>query len=222
MAGRPRTELPASARAEVIRQARDRGRGAPAIVRATGYPERFVRRVLSEERLSRPHVRTRSWDQEAPARLRPDKWSGAYTHDDHLRLNLGPSSFVRLARELGRSPDAIRVRASVLGLCISDRRVDLSLAQAAALAGRDVVSLLAAVRRGDLSARQVEGVWRVWPTELRTWALADLARVVLRRSADEYTMLGLLVGLWGASPDTDRKREAAAKGRGKAARGGEE
>lgn len=202
MAGRPRSEVPGPVRAEIVRQARVLRRGLPRIVRATRYPEHQVRMVMDEEGLRRPQVKSRAWDIEAPRYLRPDKYPEhiPYTHDDHLRHTLGERSPKRIAGELGRTPDAVRSRASFLGLSVQG--LDMSLLEAAKLCGRDVVSLMAAARRKELAARRVDETWRVHPSQLRDWVLEDIRRVVWRESSDWYAMLGLLLGRWG---NGDRK-----------------
>lgn len=213
--GRPASLATDAERREIIRQARVLRRGRSRIARSLHLPERTVRRILLEEGLVQRTVRSRSWSAEAPAHLRPDNWEGPYTHDTHLRQSAGPSRPKRLARELGRTVDAVRVRLAILGISLTATAPDITLAEAARLMGRDVESLLAAARRKELAARRVEDRWRVHPADLRTWAIADLARIRWARSADPDAMAGLIAGLWGVSPNAKDK----GKGKGNAKKG---
>jgi hypothetical protein len=175
------------------------------MARRLGLSEWQVRKLLAQVGLAGRRSR---WTEPRPD-LAPDDYAGVYTADDYLRDNAGERSKRRLAREIGCSASALRLRLSSLGLRPSELRTDLTVSQVALLIGRSEDYVRTLVHRRALPWRRVDGVWRVWPSELRTWLLEDAAGRVEwgRVPRDELpTIVGLLVGAWGVSEDHKRSR----------------
>lgn len=198
---------------EEVRRLKANGFGREAIARRLdGVSERQVRRLLTELGLAGRNAG--QWNEERPD-LAPDAHKGSYTADDYLRDHAGEMDAERLAREVGRgrSVHAVRVRLSRLGLCISELRTDLPIATAAALVGWSEDWLLGRVRRKELRAHESGGVWRIWPSSLRDWVVADVTRVRWERVGREYLLdlAGLLTGAWGLSDDAVKARRRAAR-----------
>jgi len=89
-----------------------------------------------------------------------------------------------------------------MGISISELRTDLTVAMVCDLTGRSEPTILRALARRELRGRMSDGAWRVWPSELRRWVLADASRVVPRAVQSWEELVGLLGGLWGVPDDT--------------------
>lgn len=202
----------ALAMASEVARLRGRGLGREAIAnRLGGVSVRQVRRMIAELGIAGRCVSP--WDEERDD-LAPDGHKGSYTADDYLRDHAGEMGVERLAREIGRgrSVNAVRVRLSRLGLCVSDMRTDLTLSTVSALVGWSTEWLMAAVRRRELKAQTVDGVVRVWPSVLRDWICADVRRVRWERVAREdlLDIVSLIAGDWGVSDDAAKARRRSA------------
>jgi len=129
-------------------------------------------------------------------------------------MHAGERSVRRLVRDLAemgyrRTPKAVYARLDVLALVLAELRVELTLATCGQLTGRTVPTLMAHVRRKYLTARMTDGAWRVWPADLRTYVLADKARVDWSKVELRHELLGLMGSEWGVSEDTERRRDRA-------------
>lgn len=179
--------------------------GRRSMATRLGLSEWQVRKLLYQVGLGGRRAR---WLEPRPD-LAPDDYEGPYTADDYLRDNAGERSKRRLAREIGCSASALRLRLSRLALRPSELRTDLTVSQVASLIGRSEDYVRTLVSRRVMPWRRVDGVWRVWPSELRAWLLEDAAgRVEWGRVSREDlpTVVGLLVGAWGVSEDHKRAR----------------
>lgn len=85
-----------------------------------------------------------------------------------------------------------------MGLSLSALRTDLTATQVAELIGRDLRYVTAAIQRRELKARQAQGAWRCWPSEVVAWIDADPSRINWSRAAGQCHELWTLArGLWG-------------------------
>jgi len=178
--GRPRLAVLTEAQREDIARLSRRGLG--------------IRRI--SERLGLTAWQVRGVHRRA---TKPRPWSTRET--DALREFAGERGPARLARELGRTELAVRRKLNTLGLTDEDLRTDLTLEQVAELVGRSATYLRQHINLRRLSARIVEGAYRVWPSELRAWVDADRSRVDWTL-ADVDTLWGLGRGEWGISEET--------------------
>lgn len=198
--------------ASEIERLNGRGFGREAIARKLApVTERQVRSMLS--RLGLAGRGRKDWDADRPD-LAPDGHRGSYSADDYLRDHAGEMGPERLAREIGRgrSVVAVEVRLSRLGIRVSELRTDLSVATASTLVGWSEDWLLRAIRRKEIKAQQVDGVWRIWPSALRDWIIADVRRVRWERVAREdlLDVASLIAGDWGLSEDAAKARRRVA------------
>jgi DNA-binding Lrp family transcriptional regulator len=140
----------------------------------------------------------RGWWSHHRADLVPEGHAGTYTAEDYLRDHAGERSQVRMARELGCSRAAVQQRMHDLNLRLSELRTELTASMVARLVGWSEVWV-----RNSLRGRTVDGVWRIWPSELRAWMLQDVRRVRWERVAREDIIdaVGLVVGDWGVGDD---------------------
>lgn len=161
----------------------------------------------------------RGWWSHHRADLVPEGHAGTYTAEDYLRDHAGERGPTRMARELGCSKAAVIVRLSALGLRMSELRTDLTAPTVAGLVGWSEAWV-----RQHLRGRMVDGVWRMWPSELRLWILEDVRRVRWER-VDRASLLdtvGLIVGDWGVGEDAIDEGRAAPRLRPpRVTRGGE-
>lgn len=136
-----------------------------------------------------------------------------YTADDYLRDHAGEQGIGRLAREIGCSRNAVRCRLSRLRLRISEMRTDLTATAVAKLVGWSEDWVIKAFKAKKMRGRKVDGVWRIWPSELRDWIVDDVRRVRWERveRQDLLEVVSLLVGDWGVSDDAKKakKRQGA-------------
>jgi len=188
--GRPRRSLSPAQCADVERLA------------ARGLGQRRIASLLG---VSRRQVRAHT----APDGLGHRDWTDR--ERQHLREYAGERGPKRLARDLGamgpgRSPDAVRRQLLRMGLRLEDLRTDLGVGLITELVGRSEPFILRALGRRELHGRQVDGAWRVWPSELRRWILADRSRVLLREVVLWEELAGLLAGEWGVAEERDRRR----------------
>lgn len=131
--------------------------GARRVGQLLGLSERQVRQIWHREGLGHQCLR-RPWSE---------------TEDAYLREHAGEQSVPRLARELRRSEGGVRWRLALLGLSIEELRTDLTATTVAELIGRDIGFVLSRIRRRELPARQQDGAWRVWPSQVREWIRQD-------------------------------------------------
>lgn len=99
-----------------------------------------------------------------------------------------------------------------MGLRLNELRTDLGVGLICELVGRSEAYVLRALARRDLRGRRLDGAWRVWPSELRRWILADRSRVLLREVVLWEELAGLLAGEWGVAEERDRRRRRRAAG----------
>lgn len=197
--GRPRKEVTQHQRDAILRLGALR-RGRRRIMRAVpGVTQWQVRRVLEGAGM-------------LPRRLR--QWTEA--ENKHLREHAGERGPKRLTRDLRamgfhRDESAVRRQLSVLALSLPTLRVELTLRTCEQLIGRSVPTLMAHIRRRELSARMTDGAWRVWPSELREYVLADKGRVDWARSELPHELMGLLASEWGVSEDGERRKARKAR-----------
>ena len=204
MAGRPRKDATPEQRAQIEQLAKRFGQRV--IARKLNLPWRLVRNVL---------------DSASPtSRRQPDSalsWERHPAQLEYLRTHAGEQDDRRLAREVSRlgpprTRAAVRGMCARLGLSLAHMRLDLTLAQAARLTGYSEPTLLAAIRRGELDARQESNAWRVWPRPLREWLkVVGAPRQGAIEDWDE--LWGLLLGQWGVTDETARKAAQRARKR---------
>ena len=96
-----------------------------------------------------------------------------------------------------RTESAVRAELSRLELSLPDLRTDLSVEMVCDLVGRSRPTVLGALTRRELKGRKADGAWRVWPSEVRRWVLADPSVVVPAAVESWDELVGLLGGLWG-------------------------
>lgn len=188
MRGRPPRSTPEDLVSEVQGLA-DRGWGARRIAKRLGLSRWQVRRLLPSA--------SRSWTD---------------AERDHLRSHAGECGPERLARELTRmgtrrTADAVRRELLRLGLTLAELRTDLTVSLVCELTGRSEPYVLRAIGRRELAAERLGVSWRIWPSQLRSWILADKARVLWKQVELREELVGLLAGEWG--------REARKKARGR-------
>lgn len=208
MAGRPRKDATPEQRAELVRYAR-RGRSLRWLVaharRQWGVSEPGVRALVAVVRL-RPCPTARPWTDGERLRLR--EWTGN-------------ESVETLAQGLRRKASEVRREMRVLGIVAGEQNLMLTVRGVSRLCGLSEPAIMAAIRRGELTADQRHGAWMAWPADVRTWLLArlssvDVLRVGLGRDGQEaepgdqdaarLELLGLLGGLWGTSAEEARRR----------------
>lgn len=200
MVGRPRHEATPEQRAEIERLARKMGRGG--IVARTGLPARLIQRELESLRL-----RTRRRLEFEP---REDAYLRSYAHAKGLEeLQRDLAALAGVVHPLER----IRVRVQVLmTLGMRELRTELSVEQVAILIGRDEKHVRNEIERKRLRAHRMGGtIYRVAPSDLRLYVLADKARVdYVRFERDE--LMDLIAKLWGVSDDNERAQRRKARG----------
>jgi len=152
-AGRPKARVTPEQEAKV-RERADKA-GSQAVAEETGVPRSQVLDV---------------WRQEGVGRTRVP-WSEA--DDAYLREHAGEQSVPRLARELQRTQPAIRARLHKLGLSIKDMRPDLTVAEVAAILGRNVEWVRRRIHSRELAGRHQDGAFRVWPSAIRELVRRD-------------------------------------------------
>lgn len=179
---RARREVTTTERDAVLRLWPSMGR--ERIVERLGISDRQVRRVVESAGL----VRGRHWRA----------WTER--EDSHLRDHAGEQGVTRLARELRRSPAAVRNRLAHLALVVGELRKDLTAVQIADLVGRDVPRVLASMRRGELRAHKSDGAWRAWASDVRAWIDHDTSVLCGARVGvmvvDGEPVTGGMASLW--------------------------
>lgn len=157
----------------------------------------------------------------------PLSWDRHPRQDAYLREHAGEQSPARLAREVSRlgparSASAVRHQLVALGLAgvepeegkprgrytLGDLRTELTVDKVAYLTGQDSETVYAQLERRELRGHKADGAWRIWPVELRRWALANRDRLQRRAAVAEgwHELVGLLAGEWGVTDETQRRR----------------
>ncbi len=199
-AGRPKRPITEAQREEILQRAGHRRQGGRRIAKAMGLTHWQVRGVLERSRAGKRPARLSDWR----AWTDPEK--------QHLREHAGERGPKRLARDLTkmgrtRSPNGVRRQLLRMSMSIAELRTELTVRLVCELIGRSEPFVLRAIGRKELGARQSEGAWRIWPSELRVYVLADRSRVDQRRVELWDELVGLLAGEWGVSED-GRKRKS--------------
>lgn len=174
--------------------------GRRVLAERVGLSVRVLRRAMSEMGLS--GQRRGIWGDDRQD-LAPDGHLGRYTAEDYLRDHAGEMGHRRLAREIGCSRSSVELRMLRLDMRLSELRTDLAVSDVARLVGYSEQWLRE--RRKWMPWRVVDGVMRIWPSQVRAWILEDpRGRVQWSRVAREDLgdVVGLIVGDWGVSEDS--------------------
>jgi hypothetical protein len=94
---------------------------------------------------------------------------------------------------------------------LPDLRQDLTVERVARLTGRDTETVMRRIERKELSARKEDGAYRIWPSALRDFLARDKRFVDRTKVQDWEELQGLLLGEWGVTEETERKKASKAR-----------